>query len=71
MAAGTSKLIRELKQVVHLFDEQSRLRKASLLKKLAAAPLPGGKDLLEYHDLLLFLFAYPDSAGTENLLQYL
>ena len=67
MAAGTSKLIRELKQVVHLFDEQSRLRKASLLKKLATAPLPGGKDLLEYHDLLLFLFAYPDSAGSRKL----
>ncbi len=59
-----STTVTALTKVLNLFDEDSILKKTALLTVLSAMPLPAGKQVLIYHDLLLFTCAYP---GTQKL----
>lgn len=65
--------INSLKNSASLFDKKSVDKKTDLLKTCSKLTLPGGKKLLEYHDLLLFTCAYPGSkslkAGAEKELK--
>ncbi len=67
MASKTSNLLGKLKQIVHLFDNESKYKKTFILKQLAIQPVAGGKDLLLYHDMLLFMLAYLDNAANKKL----
>jgi len=62
-----SSTINSLKKVIYLFDEKSILKKTALIKVLSTMPLPGGTQVLIYHDLLLFMCAYPDSQRSKTL----
>ncbi len=64
MQHNFSTIIKALKKIVNVFDEESTVKKMALLTALGAMPLPGGKQILIYHDLLLFTCAYP---GSEQL----
>jgi hypothetical protein len=66
MQHNFSTIIKALKKIVNVFDEESTVKKMALLTALGAMPLPGGKQILIYHDLLLFTCAYP---GSEQLKQ--
>jgi len=59
--------INALKKIVNLFDEEYILNKTALLSALSAMPLPAGKQVLIYHDLLLFTCAYPGSQQLRKL----
>jgi hypothetical protein len=48
-----------LKEIAHQFDQEANINKKIILTKLSGLGLPSGKYLLQYHDLLLFLCAYP------------
>ncbi|MEO7049139.1 MAG: hypothetical protein ABI091_27790 [Ferruginibacter sp.] len=59
--------VNSLKKIIDLFDEESIFKKTVLLKGLATMPLPGGEQVLHYHDLLLFMCAYPSSPQSKLL----
>ncbi len=59
MKHNFSTTIQALEKIINIFDEVSTLKKTTLLSALQAIKLPGGKQLLEYYDLLIFLCAYP------------
>ncbi len=59
--------VNALNKIVNLFDEESMVKKTALLTALSAMPLPAGKQVLAYHDLLLFTCAYPGSKKLQNL----
>lgn len=61
-----SNTLNSLKKVIYLFDEDSILKKTTLLKALSAMPLPVGAKLLDYHDLLLFMCAYPSNLQSKK-----
>jgi hypothetical protein len=67
MKSNFLSLLHALTQSGNKFDTASVQIKATLLKKLSGMALPGGEQLLQYHDLLLFLCAYP---GNPQLLQF-
>ena len=67
MKKSFSTAINSLKETVYFFDEESISKKTTSLKTLAALPLPGGEQVLHYHDLLLFMCAYPSSQQTKVL----
>ncbi len=67
MKNNFSTTINSLKQIIDFFDEESILKKTASLKALGAMPLPGGKQVLNYHDLLLFMCAYPTSQRSKTL----
>lgn len=67
MKNNFSATINYLKQIVGLFDEESNLKKTGFLKTLSALPLPDGEYMLSYHDLLLFMCAYPGSKQSKLL----
>lgn len=56
-----------LSRIAANFDEASAILKFDLLTKLSKLALPVGNTLLHYHDLLLFLNAYPDDASVKKL----
>lgn len=49
-----------LKKIYTRYDEGSGILKTGLVKILSGMALPFGKQLLHYHDVLLFFCAYPD-----------
>jgi hypothetical protein len=67
MKKSFSTAINSLKEIIYFFDKESILQKTNSIKKLAAIPLPGGEQVLHYHDLLLFMCAYPSSKLTKTL----
>lgn len=67
MAHNFSATINALKKIVNVFDEESTVKKMALLTALIAMPLPGGKQILIYHDLLLYTCAYPGSKKLKQL----
>ncbi len=54
--------LNSLHQLVNKYDEESSMTKAALLVSLSATKLPDAKYILQYHDSLLFLCAYPDNS---------
>ncbi len=62
-----SNTMNALKKIVNLFDEESLVKKITLLSRLGALPLPSAKQVLLYHDLLLFTCAYPGSPQLSKL----
>ncbi len=61
MSKKFSNALNALKLASVRFDELSGTQKAGLLNTLSATPLPTGKLLAVYHNLLLFLCAYPEN----------
>jgi hypothetical protein len=51
--------VNSLLRIVNQFDDDANIKKKEFLSSLSSLPLPGGKNILAYHDLLLFLCAYP------------
>ena len=51
-----------LNQVTNKYDKESSKAKAALLASLSAMKLSEAKYILQYHDSLLFLCAYPDNS---------
>ncbi len=56
-----------LQKSANSFDDKSNTTKNKLITALSAMILPGGKLLLQYHDLLLFFCAYPGNARLQQL----
>jgi hypothetical protein len=56
-----------LKDLSGLFDPTSNEKKAALLKVLSTHALPAGKKLIDYHDLLLYICAYPGGKAINEL----
>lgn len=54
--------LNSLQQIANRYDEEAGRFKTGLLHTLSGLALPSGKYLLQYHDTLLFLCAYPDHA---------
>ena len=54
--------LNSLKKIAGRYDEESGLLKIGLLHTLNGLTLPFGKQLLHYHDILLFFCAYPHHA---------
>lgn len=52
-----------LRENANRFDAASSALVKSLLSQLAAMPLPATKELVDYHDYLLFISAYPGNAA--------
>lgn len=68
MAAKTSeRLLDQLDEAKRRFDKQSRLRIERILSRLARQRIRDAESLIRYHEILLFLRAYPQSARIENL----
>lgn len=67
MKNNFSATINSLKNIISFFDEESIQRKTTLLKVLSTKALPVAKQLLVYHDLLLFMCAYPASQQSKAL----
>lgn len=59
--------LNSLRKIATRFDEGSGKLKSDLVKTIAGMALPFGKQLLLYHDILLFLSAYPDDARLQKL----
>ena len=56
-----------LEQVVSKFDNDANVKKKNLLSTLNKIDLPGEKYILSYHDLLIFICAYPADLQTKEL----
>jgi hypothetical protein len=56
-----------LTEVANRFHEEANQLKTGLLNRLSSMDLPGGKQLLQYHDLLLFICAYPNDLQLNQL----
>ncbi|MFZ1528137.1 MAG: hypothetical protein WAT19_05260 [Ferruginibacter sp.] len=67
MKKNFSVVYKSLNQLAAIFDDTSAALKEEKLGYLTKMQLPLGNLLLLYHDLLLFLCAYPDNAGTKQL----
>lgn len=52
--------VQSLKEIINAYGTEFIRLKLDLLSSLMKMPLPADKILAEYHDLLLFLRAYPD-----------
>ncbi len=59
--------LNSLTKAANRFDERAAQHKTALLNRLSSLNLPGGQPLLQYHDLLLFLCAYPGNRQTLQL----
>lgn len=58
---------KNLEQVAGKFDKNANLIKKDLLSSLNKTDLPGKNNILQYHDLLIFMCAYPGDAETKQL----
>jgi hypothetical protein len=58
---------KSLEQVAGKFDKISNLNKQDLLSTFKKTDLPGKKNILQYHDLLIFICAYPGDTLTKQL----
>lgn len=59
--------LNSLHELANRYDEESAKLKAALLASLSAMKLPEAKYILQYHDSLLFLCAYPDNSKINSL----
>ena len=57
----SGQLIQQLFSIRNQYGKDQTARKRGLLKSLAGCNFSSKKELLQYHDLLLFLIAYPDN----------
>ncbi|HYV94379.1 MAG TPA: hypothetical protein VE978_21585 [Chitinophagales bacterium] len=55
------KQLQSLRSICNVFDEQALMKKKQLLSEISLSKLNQPKKLFEYHQLLLFLSAYPQS----------
>ncbi|HSS22663.1 MAG TPA: hypothetical protein VLL54_21505 [Pyrinomonadaceae bacterium] len=60
-------LLNQLDELKARFGPSARLRIESLLRRLARVRFSNADDLLRFHETLLFLAAYPQSAATKKL----
>ncbi|MBK7434770.1 MAG: hypothetical protein IPI66_13335 [Chitinophagaceae bacterium] len=67
MNKRSASVLNSLVRVANHFDEESNRLKPVFLKTLQDSALPTGQRLLQYHDCLLFLCAYPNNAVTRKL----
>jgi hypothetical protein len=67
MSRKFSTAFAQLSAIVNKYDGASTLLKSNWLGKLAGMALPNGQSLLDYHDSLLFLCAYPDNPAILRL----
>ncbi len=67
MSRKFSTAFTQLSAIVNKYDGASTLLKSNWLGKLAGMALPSGQILLDYHDSLLFLCAYPDNPAILRL----
>jgi hypothetical protein len=67
MKSNFSTPLDSLTKVANQFDEKAAQLKTGLLNRLSSMDLPGGQKLLQYHDLLLFICAYPNDPQTLQL----
>ena len=61
--------VRRLSQLLASFDTKSTAQKRKLLKTFAKMNLQRASTLVAYHELLLFLLAYPDNSTIRSLAQ--
>lgn len=61
-----SSTVGRLREVANRFGEGSEHQKAALLEQCAACRLDDPRTLLAYHDVLLFLAAYPESRALQS-----
>ncbi len=61
------RLFKNLEQIAGKFDKTTAPVKKELLTGLSKTGLPGENYILRYHDLLLFICAYPGDPQTKNL----
>ncbi|MBK8611184.1 MAG: hypothetical protein IPL84_14890 [Chitinophagaceae bacterium] len=59
--------VKSLAQVANRFDEEASSLKKNLLQTLCKLSLPHDKNILPYHELLLFLCAYPGNPPLKKL----
>lgn len=60
-SAGSRQLVERLQQLKTAFDGKQSRQKLKLLEQTSVAEFRDAKSLLDYHDTLCFLRAYPDS----------
>lgn len=60
-------LLDALPLIVNKYDDENTLLKKSILQKLCSINLPAEKGLANYHDILLFICAYPGNTSTRQL----
>ena len=61
--ATTSRLLDHLDELKHRFDEHAGVNVKQVLKRLRRQTLGDADSVLRFHEILLFLRAYPPSAG--------
>jgi len=54
-------LLKSLRSVCNTFEDEASMKKKKILQEIASVKLNHPKTLLEYHQLLLFLSAYPQN----------
>jgi hypothetical protein len=69
MNKTVSSLVQRLKTVAFQFDAHAEKQKTSLLQSIAKQPIKGSFPLMEYHELLLFMAAYPESKQLEKIVK--
>jgi hypothetical protein len=57
----TASLLSSLRTVLYTFDTSAAAQKAALLQSLSAMPLKADAQLLDYHEMLMYMLAYPDN----------
>jgi hypothetical protein len=67
MSKTLSNRIQQLKAVAFQFSPNSVNQKIDILQSLAKLPIKGSFPLVEYHELLLFIAAYPENKQVEKL----
>ncbi|MEO8117534.1 MAG: hypothetical protein ABI653_07770, partial [Bacteroidota bacterium] len=67
MKNNFSTAINALKKIIDFFDEESIAQQKALLTSLHAMKLQGGKPLVHYYDLLIFICAYPANRPLKSL----
>jgi hypothetical protein len=61
--------VAELRAVRTTFGRRAAARKAALLREIAALPLTTPRLLRDYHDVLLFMAAYPDGPDVRETVE--
>jgi hypothetical protein len=54
-------LLTSLRNVLYTFGDAAAAHKTELLKSLSAKPLKADAQLFEYHEMLMYMLAYPDN----------
>jgi hypothetical protein len=65
----TGKLIRELSLLRTILDQAASRRKKQIIEKLKSSSIRSAAQLLEYHETLLFLVAYPETKEISKLVE--